>query len=72
LGRDHRIVLGKHSGMAAVRHVYAGLGSPLSAREGAEILPRLRRLALSDKRPPQDQALFHLLREVRDTKGVNA
>jgi homocitrate synthase NifV len=72
LGRDHRIVLGKHSGTAAVRHVYAGLGLPVSASEEAEILPRLRGLALADKRALGADALLCLLREVRDTQGVDA
>lgn len=72
LGRDHRIVLGKHSGTAAVRHVYAGLGLPLSAREGAEILPRLRGLASADKKAPGADTLLRLLREIRDKQGVDA
>jgi homocitrate synthase NifV len=71
-GRDHRIVLGKHSGAAAVRHVYAGLGLPLSASEGAEILPRVRGLAVSEKRALGVDSLLRLLREVRNTRGVSA
>ena len=42
LGRDHRIVLGKHSGTAAVRHVYASLGRRLSDSEERALLDRLR------------------------------
>ncbi|MFZ1413024.1 MAG: homocitrate synthase [Defluviicoccus sp.] len=42
LGRDHRIVLGKHSGTAAVRHVYASLGRRLSESEERALLDRLR------------------------------
>jgi homocitrate synthase NifV len=42
LGRDHRIVLGKHSGTAAVRHVYASLGLRLSESEECALLDRLR------------------------------
>lgn len=72
LGRDHRIVLGKHSGTAAVRHVYAGLGLPLSATEGAEILPRLRGLAIAEKKAPGPDTLLRLLRDVRNTQGADA
>ena len=43
LGRDHRIVLGKHSGTAAVQHVYASRGLRLSESEGRALLDRLRR-----------------------------
>ena len=42
VGRDHRIVLGKHSGKAAVRHVYASLGQRLSESEECALLDRLR------------------------------
>lgn len=42
LGRDHRIVLGKHSGKAAIRHVCASLGRSLSEGEERALLDRLR------------------------------
>lgn len=62
LGRDHRFVLGKHSGSHAVIQAYADMGMALS-REQAESLLRLVRLhAMQTKRPPaaQDLRRFYL------------
>lgn len=45
VGRDHRIVLGKHSGKAAIRHVFATLGVALTVGEEGAVLARLRQCA---------------------------
>jgi homocitrate synthase NifV len=69
LGRSHRIVLGKHSGTSAVRHVFAGLGRELSDEQGAAILPHVRGLAAQAKQPPDGDALMALLSEVGTPEG---
>lgn len=45
VGRTHRIVLGKHSGKAAVRHVFESRGVPLRDGEETAVLARLRQRA---------------------------
>ena len=61
LGRRHSIVLGKHSGSAAIKLAYSGLGIEISDIEAQAILPRVRSLAGSHKRPPTSDELvrFH-------------
>ncbi|MBI1209021.1 MAG: homocitrate synthase [Azospirillum sp.] len=57
LGREHSIVLGKHSGSAAIRLAYAGLGITLGDIEARAILPRVRALATAAKRAPTTDEL---------------
>ena len=52
LGRGHRVVLGKHSGSAALIQAYRDLGIDLDADRAARILPRVRRHAIECKRSP--------------------
>ena len=52
LGREHRFVLGKHSGSGAVIRSYAELGIALSEERARSILARVRSFAVSHKRPP--------------------
>jgi len=52
LGREHRFVLGKHSGRRAVADALAHLGLPARAEEVAAILRRLRSFVDRCKRPP--------------------
>jgi homocitrate synthase NifV len=61
LGRRHSIVLGKHSGSAAIKLAYSGLGIDVNDTEAQAILPRVRSLAGSHKRPPtpDELVLFH-------------
>jgi homocitrate synthase NifV len=61
LGREHRLVLGKHSGVAAVLHAYGRLGVVLGEDEARRILPLIRDFANSAKHPPDDADLvrFH-------------
>lgn len=62
VGREHRIVLGKHSGSKAVRDVYAHLGIFLNARETQAVLARIRDHALATKCTPSatDLTRFYL------------
>ena len=62
LGREHRVVLGKHSGSRAVRNAYAGLGIPLTDAQAQGILLRIREHATATKRAPdgEELRLFYL------------
>jgi len=57
VGREHRIVLGKHSGTAAVTLAYAQLGLALDDGEAQAILPKVRTLATRAKRAPTTDEL---------------
>jgi homocitrate synthase NifV len=52
VGREHRTLLGKHSGSHGVIDAYAGLGLTLSADEAQMLLARIRHHAVATKRPP--------------------
>lgn len=52
VGREHRLVLGKHSGTKAVREAYAQLGIFLSNDETRAMLQRVRDHALMTKQAP--------------------
>ena len=60
-GRQHELVLGKHSGSKAVQQAYAKLGIMLSTPQIQEILRLVRRYAETYKRSPDEDALleFH-------------
>jgi len=57
LGREHRTVLGKHSGSAAVADTYRRLGLALDEALAGELLARIRAHANEAKRPPSDDEL---------------
>lgn len=57
VGREHRMVLGKHSGSKAVMQAYAGLGIILSEMEARIILERVRNHAVHTKRAPDASEL---------------
>ncbi|PIQ09895.1 MAG: homocitrate synthase [Hydrogenophilales bacterium CG_4_9_14_3_um_filter_59_35] len=52
VGRDHRLVLGKHSGSNAVIRAYAEMGILLDALRAGAILMRIRRYAGATKHAP--------------------
>ncbi|HIJ62650.1 MAG TPA: homocitrate synthase, partial [Rhodospirillaceae bacterium] len=52
LGRRHRIVLGKHSGVAAILHACAGLGLTLGKDEAETVLARVRSHVVRTKQAP--------------------
>jgi homocitrate synthase NifV len=66
LGREHRLVIGKHSGMAAVLHVYDRFGLLLAKVQAEAILRRVRRFVDFTKRAPSDADLFRFFRETAD------
>lgn len=65
LGRDHRVVLGKHSGAAAVQFVYAQLGLAIDRAQAEAILVLIRRHACTHKAAPSDALLLQFLDATR-------
>jgi homocitrate synthase NifV len=63
LGRQHRLVLGKHSGMAAVLWAYGELGLAIEESQARALLARLRVFAETAKRSPGAEELLSLYRE---------
>ncbi len=66
LGRQHSLVLGKHSGTRSLIHAYANLGLKLERQQADRILDRLRRFAMSFKCSPQDSDLRRFYDELED------
>jgi len=62
MGRDHRFVLGKHSGSHAVIQAYADMGLALTRAQAESLLQRVRHHAMEHKQPPgtQDLRRFYL------------
>ena len=65
VGRQHRFVLGKHSGKGGVQAVYSALGRPLADAEAGTIVGRLRDFVHAAKRSPESDELLELLDAVR-------
>lgn len=61
LGRDHRVVLGKHSGLTSVLHACREIGLDIDPREGRALLARVRGHAAATKTTPtaDDLRRFH-------------
>jgi len=59
VGREHRLVLGKHSGSRGVVQAYTGLGIQLDGNQAQAILAQVRTFAVSYKRPPSLADLHH-------------
>lgn len=60
VGRDHRLVVGKHSGSHGVLAAYASMGLPLSPAEARALLPGIRAFAEQAKRAPAEPELLYL------------
>ncbi len=69
LGRERRIVLGKHSGSHGVRQAYQTLGVALSENHLAPLLTRIRSHAMQYKRAPSVSELRCFLLEVCELAG---
>jgi homocitrate synthase NifV len=63
VGREHRIVLGKHSGHRAVMAVYATLGIALDAVIARQLVGRVQAFATEAKRSPDAAELLGFLDE---------
>jgi homocitrate synthase NifV len=68
VGREHRLVLGKHSGSRSVVHAYAKLGIALSQEQARDILARIRIHAMANKCSPDGNDLerFYLESATQD------
>lgn len=62
LGREHRIVIGKHSGAAALKAAYTRLGLTPGAAQSRTILGLIRNFVESAKRTPEDSDLVSFYR----------
>jgi homocitrate synthase NifV len=58
LGRRHQIVIGKHSGVAAIVHAYQKLGLNLEGHQAAAILLRVRTHVEATKAAPGPEMLL--------------
>jgi homocitrate synthase NifV len=72
LGRDHILVLGKHSGMQTVQRVYANLGMTLEAWQCADVLERIRDYVTRSKRTPGTTQLFDFYHECMNDRAQEA
>ncbi|RTL34612.1 MAG: homocitrate synthase [Rhodocyclaceae bacterium] len=64
VGREHRMVLGKHSGSAGVIAAYARMGVPIRDDEAADLLPRIRGFVERTKRTPGPADLRRFIAEL--------
>lgn len=64
LGREHRIVLGRHSGLQSVTHVLKRLGLAAEAGLARALVPQIHALALATKAPVSERDLARLAREM--------
>ncbi|SEP68070.1 homocitrate synthase NifV [Ectothiorhodospira magna] len=72
LGREHRLVLGKHSGAHGVMAAYARMGVTLDKAQAALLLTRLRRSVAQSKRPPTEHELTIWYAELTCLNGAVA
>ncbi len=63
LGRTHRVVLGKHSGLTSVLHACRQLGLAPTVPQARAVLARVRAQAVETKRPPSPEDLRRFLAE---------
>ncbi|WP_414041731.1 homocitrate synthase [Acidithiobacillus sp. M4-SHS-6] len=63
LGRQHHVVLGKHSGTKAIMRAYAELGSAITELQAQSILKQIRVYVLRHKAPPPVEDLHRFLLE---------
>ena len=71
MGRDHRIVLGKHSGKEAVRLAYADmLNLELAPGQAKRVLPLIRTFVTRTKRVPHARDLHRFLAEIEHPEAI--
>lgn len=64
IGREHSMVLGKHSGTHFIKKSYSYLGIELSELESTSLLMRVRRFSTENKRSPTVRELFGFYEEL--------
>ncbi len=72
LGRQHNLVLGKHSGTKAVIRAYAELGTIIDEEQAHQILQRVRRYVLQYKVAPRTEDLHTFLLESAESSLPHA
>ena len=72
LGREHRLVLGKHSGSHAVVRRYQALGIELSDGDATQLLQRIRVYANETKQTPGDNELRRFYRDAAGAQSPTA
>lgn len=71
LGRSNRIVIGKHSGLAAITALLAELQLSVSAEEAKTVLARVRQHAVAHKGAVPRETVTAIWREVRERSLLN-
>ncbi|MDN5292810.1 MAG: homocitrate synthase NifV [Eubacteriales bacterium] len=69
VGLERQIVIGKHSGTAAIKKKFAEYGHTLTDEEAAEILQRVRAMAVDLKRSLFDKELIYIYEEYLESKA---
>lgn len=71
LGRSNRIVIGKHSGLAAITSLLAELQLSANAEEAKSVLARVRQHAVAHKGAVPRETVTAIWREVRERSLLN-
>jgi homocitrate synthase NifV len=72
LGRQHRIVLGRHSGARAIAHVLTRLGAECAPDIVQGMLPAIHARALTTKAPISDGDVLELVQDLVNQRGPAA
>lgn len=64
MGRQHQLVLGKHSGSKGIIHAYQQMGVELNLLQAQSLLPMVRNFVQSHKRSPKNQELNQFLQAI--------
>lgn len=65
VGRQHQLVLGKHSGSQSVIHAYRQLDMSIDRWQAERLLPTIREFTQLHKRAPQPADLSHFLHQLQ-------
>lgn len=68
IGRSHSMVLGKHSGVNIVKHVYQELGIALTREQATVLLTQIRQLVTCNKRALSQIELIKLCEEFKHSE----
>lgn len=72
MGRQHKMVLGKHSGTHAVLRAYNELGLMLQREEAGSILSSIRNFVTRTKRLPEREDLMGFYEQLRTVEQLHA
>ncbi|MGY4412466.1 isopropylmalate/homocitrate/citramalate synthase [Bradyrhizobium sp. LB7.1] len=71
LGRSHRIVVGKHSGLAAITSLLSELQFSVTAEQTETILARVGKHAIEHKGPVPQETVVAIWRDIHERSLVN-